>query len=186
MTAALLIGLGLAVSKWDGPAASPPGRRVVTSSDGLEQERRLRREIADLRAQADAAEALAERMITLRRRRADLAAMQAKLAAPDPLELVRRQLDRAPAIMVRSAARLQYEYGLVASAAEAYRRTMNLFPDSPWAQVARRRLLEIDDPESKEMGYEHADPAMRSERRACGPRFPARLGGRERHRGVRT
>ena len=139
MTAALLIGLGLAVSRWDVPVESPTGRREVTSSDRLDQERRLRREIADLRAQADAAEGLARRMIALRRRRVDLAAMEAKLAAPDPLELVRRQLDRAPAIMVRSAVRLQYEYGLFASAAEAYRRTMNLFPDSPWAQVARRR-----------------------------------------------
>ncbi|MCP4251333.1 MAG: hypothetical protein GY778_30220 [bacterium] len=185
-TAALLIGLGLAVSNWDALVGSSPGGPVVTMSDTQEQEQRLRREIADLRARADAAEALAQRMITLGRRRADLAALERKLRAPDPLESARQQLDRTPAIMVRSAVRLQHEYGLVASAAEAYRRTMNLFPDSPWAQVARRRLLEIDDDQSKEMGNEHANPTMRSERRACGPRFPARLGGREQHRGVRA
>jgi hypothetical protein len=130
---------------WQGGGGdTTPGGALVHEADGGQEIDRLRADIGRLRAEADAAAALARRMSELRQTHTRLAALKRKLRQPDALEQARREVRRTPFIMVYQADRMCRELGLQASAAEAYRRAIDLFPDSPWAEVARGRLTEIE------------------------------------------
>jgi len=63
---------------------------------------------------------------------------------PDPVAEVRHQLDQTAFTLVQHADRMCRAMDLCSSAAAKYRRVIELFPDSPWATVARQRLAKLE------------------------------------------
>ena len=115
-----------------GTANGPPAALTPAS--------RLRAEIASLRAEADSRTAVVEHMLAAEQRRRSLARYRRHRAWPDPGEQVERQMDRAALAMVFQADRMSREVELRAPAMAIYHRTIELFPESRWADVARQRL----------------------------------------------
>lgn len=112
-------------------AATPPRVDVV----------RLWREIEQLRIEADAR----SKMIAQARVRMDqnrrLAKLRYQLASiPDPLEEIDRHIEEAACIIVYYADRKLNELDLKESALADYRRVIERFGQTHWAQVARQRL----------------------------------------------
>jgi hypothetical protein len=101
---------------------------------------RLRAEIASLRAEADSRASVVEHMLAAEQRRKSLARYRQRRAWPDPGEQVERQMDRAALAMVFQADRMSRQVELRAPAMAIYHRTIELFPESRWADVARQRL----------------------------------------------
>ena len=101
---------------------------------------RLRAEIASLRAEADSRTAVVEHMLAAEQRRKSLARYRRRRDWPDPGEQVERQMDRAALAMVFQADRMSRQVELRAPAMAIYHRTIELFPESRWADVARQRL----------------------------------------------
>jgi outer membrane protein assembly factor BamD (BamD/ComL family) len=79
------------------------------------------------------------------RRQSRLEELEAQLASiPDPLEEIRKQVDKTAFILVYQADRLYRELNETESAVETYNRVIRLFPRNQWAAVARERLSEIE------------------------------------------
>ncbi len=102
---------------------------------------RLLREIEQLRIEADAR----SKMIAQARVRMDqnrrLAKLRYQLATtPDPLEEIDRHIEEAACIIVYYADRKLNELDLKESALADYRRVIERFGQTHWAQVARQRL----------------------------------------------
>lgn len=129
--AALTIGttalLAVAMTPWMRPADVP---------DVLIELERLQRE-------ADARMAVVNRVIDLRNRSRQWSRARRALLKPDPLEHSRLEIDKAAFVLVYQAQRLERELNLAAPAIENYRRVVELFPNSRWTAVARRRLAEL-------------------------------------------
>lgn len=77
-------------------------------------------------------------------RRQRLQECQAILLRPDPLVAVDREVNRSAEILVKQADALLRDYGLKDPAVETFRRVAQLFPETGWAEVARRRLDELN------------------------------------------
>ena len=90
------------------------------------------------------AEATAQLLAERDRAAAQSAELRAAKARPHPMEAVAAEVDRAAFMMIRYADRMEYDRDLPA-ARRGYERVAELFPDSPWAVVARRRLSKITD-----------------------------------------
>ena len=103
---------------------------------------RLREEIARLRAEADSRMAVVEHMLALERRREKAKPYRRHVAVADPAEQIQQQMDKAALVMVYQADRLSRQLNLRAPAMAIYRRTIELFPETHWAGVARQRLHE--------------------------------------------
>jgi ribosomal protein L29 len=100
---------------------------------------RLRRELAALRAQANAGQLTVAAMLRAERRVRQSPAR----ALADPVQRIYDQRDLAALALVRQADRLYRELDHRQSAATAYERVVELFPQTPSASVARQRLFEI-------------------------------------------
>ncbi len=61
----------------------------------------------------------------------------------------RRGLDAAAAVLVCQADRLEHEFNEPADAARSYREAIRLFPQTPWAMVARERLAAMINTEGE-------------------------------------
>lgn len=106
----------------------------------------LKAEVEQLRQQTDATLKLVREVIKNQRRRSQLQALEAKLASiPDPLEQMQRQADKTAFILVYQANRMYEELDQKDSAIQTYNRVIELFPQSKWAEVARERLLKIQN-----------------------------------------
>lgn len=106
----------------------------------------LQAEVELLRAQTDSTLKLVREVIERQRRRSQLQALEAKLASiSDPLEEMQRQADKTAFILVFQANRMYDELDQKDSAIQTYNRLIELFPKSKWADVARRRLAEIQN-----------------------------------------
>ena len=101
-------------------------------------------ELAELRAKIAMHEAVIERLLADEKHRRHMAEARAILAQPDPIEQLDRQMDRTAYIIVLYANRKLELYDLRESAAEDYRRVIELFPDSHWADVARQNLNDMN------------------------------------------
>ncbi len=95
-----------------------------------------------LELEADAAMRLAERLMESQGRRARLASYRQQAAKPDPIRRVRLEAETTARLMVFQADELRNHSASVARAERAYRRTVELFPNTHWAGVARERLRE--------------------------------------------
>ena len=149
--AAISAGVGVAVllatvavALWPGrPQTSRPTAQAPKAASH-EEVTRLRAKIAGLRAEADSRAAVVNQMLARLRQQDDhLEDLQRQLDRPDPLAEVRRQIDRTAYIMVYQADHSRGELGFVDSPEQTYRRVIELFPDSRWADVARKRITEM-------------------------------------------
>jgi TolA-binding protein len=106
----------------------------------------LETQIKQLQARTDAALSLIQEVLEDEQRQHRLNELQAQLASiPDPLEEIRKQVDKTAFILVYQADRLYKELNQKDSAVENYNRVIKLFPDNRWAKVARQRLSEIEN-----------------------------------------
>ena len=106
----------------------------------------LETQVKQLQASTDAAVALIHEVLEDERRQSRLDQLEAELASiPDPLEEIRKQVDKTAFILVYQADRLYRELNETESAVETYNRVIRLFPRNQWATVARERLSEIED-----------------------------------------
>jgi len=106
----------------------------------------LETQIKQLQARTDAALSLIQEVLDQERRQSRLNELQAQLASiPDPLEEVRKQVDKTAFFLVYQADRLYRELNQTDSAVENYNRVIELFPENRWAKVARQRLTEIEN-----------------------------------------
>ena len=106
----------------------------------------LETRIKQLQARTDAALSLIQEVLDEERRQSRLDELQAQLASiSDPLEEIRKQVDKTAFILVYEADRLYNELNQTDSAVENYNRVIKLFPENRWAKVARQRLSEIEN-----------------------------------------
>ena len=106
----------------------------------------LETRIKQLQARTDAVLSLIQEVLDEERRQSRLDELQAQLASiSDPLEEIRKQVDKTAFILVYEADRLYNELNQTDSAVENYNRVIKLFPENRWAKVARQRLSEIEN-----------------------------------------
>ena len=106
----------------------------------------LETQIHQLQARTDAALKLIREVLERDQRQRRLDELEAQLAAiPDPLEEVRKQIDKPACILVYRANQMDTQLNQIDSAVETYNRVIELFPQTQWAEVARRRLSQIQN-----------------------------------------
>jgi tetratricopeptide (TPR) repeat protein len=104
----------------------------------------LQRQIEQLQTRADATFDLIQEVLEDERKQQRLDELQAQLASiPDPLEEIRKQVDTAAFNLVYQADRMYRELNLKSSAIKTYKRVIEIFPETQWAEVAHQRLSEI-------------------------------------------
>ncbi len=104
----------------------------------------LEMQIEQLRVQTDATLNFIREVLDEERKQRRLNELQAQLASiPDPLEEIQKQVDKTAFILVYQANRMYRELDQKASAIRAYNRVIELFPQSRWAEEARKTLSEI-------------------------------------------
>jgi tetratricopeptide (TPR) repeat protein len=104
----------------------------------------LERQIEQLQTRADATFNLIQEVLEDERKQQRLDELQAQLASiPDPLEEIRKQVDTAAFNLVYQADRMYGELNLKSSAIKTYKRVIEIFPETQWAEVAHQRLSEI-------------------------------------------
>lgn len=134
--AAIVTALGIWSFAIKAPEPMHEQERIVT----------LETQVKQLMASTDAALALIHEVLEDERRRSRLEELEAELASiPDPLEEIRKQVDKTAFILVYQADRLYRELNETESAVETYKRVIRLFPRNQWAAVARERLSEIEN-----------------------------------------
>lgn len=100
-------------------------------------------EIERLRAEAEYHERLARHMIALGKRDRALEQARRALAQPDPLDVVREQIDVVAYRMIQRADELRTQIDPSAEAIRVYRDVERLFPNTYSAKVARERLTAL-------------------------------------------
>ncbi len=144
--AAILLAIGF----FGYPRGRQPGSYVKQSESTTHQvaprpATDYRIELARLDRQIESRLAIARRLDQLTEARQCLAALRTqKVDLPDPVAEARAEMDQAAFTLVQQADRLYRELHLPAPAADSYRRAIRLFPDTPWADVARTRLVETE------------------------------------------
>jgi len=104
----------------------------------------LEMQIKELKTQTDATLNLIREVLDEERKQRRLNELQAQLASySDPLEEIQKQADKTAFFLVYQANRMYRELDQKDSAIKAYKRVIELFPQSRWAEVARQRLSEI-------------------------------------------
>ena len=109
----------------------------------------LRAEIARLEARADARLAEARRLLAIQAARHRRDECLRQLARLDTAERIAQEAEETAFIIVYDADRLRERQGGTESAAAAYREAVRLFPQTKWAEVARKKLARIDKPARK-------------------------------------
>ncbi len=126
---------------------------VIRTDRAAEEQKKiaaLENEVRVLQARTDAALGLIREMVANEQRQRRLDQLQAELTGiPDPLEEVQKQVEQTAFIIVYQADRMYRELNQRDSAIRAYRRTIELFPQTESAEVARQRLEEIKRTQSK-------------------------------------
>lgn len=139
-------------SWWDdiGPAAqrpfaaNPPRGAAVPGGTKPALDPNWRTELARLEHEAAQARALAHALQLARAADEAQAAVAALPPAPrSPRELAAEQLDTAARTSVLRADMLRESFARLDEAAAAYRGVIERFPETRWAAVAQRRLVEM-------------------------------------------
>jgi TolA-binding protein len=133
--AAVLLVLGLwCVGTGTKEPASQDERRIAS----------LEEQVRQLQAQTEATLKLVQNVLAQEREQRRLDALEAELASiRDPMEEIKRQADKAAFTLVYQADRFYRELNQTDSAVESYEQVIRLFPESRWADEARKRLAEI-------------------------------------------
>ena len=122
--------------------------RAVNGDHFVKEEdiKHLQAEVERLESEVDSMLAAVREVIAEEKSNATLVKLEAELASiGDPIEDVQREVDRAAFIIVYQADRMYKEHGLINAAVESYKRAIEFFPENKWAEVARSRLLEIEN-----------------------------------------
>ena len=118
---------------------------VAVEVDPQQQIAQLQAEVALLRDEIDARMAIVEGMIARQEQRDTLAKLKRRLVvAGDPMEKIQQQRERAAYITVYNADYKYDQLDLKESAIKDYRRAIELFPKTIWAEQARKKLAEIE------------------------------------------
>ena len=133
--AVLILTIGILSRTTDTLDPPQPQQRIAKLED----------QIKHLQATTDAALKLIGEVLEDDRKQRRLDVLHAQLASiPDPLEEIRKDIDKTAFNLVYQADRLYYELNLTGSAIEAYKQVITLFPKNQWADVARERLADIE------------------------------------------
>ncbi len=103
----------------------------------------VRAEIARLRAEGDLRLEIIRRTLAIQQQQARLADLERELAQPDPLRLAQARVEEAASILVHQADQLHRTLSSPEAAFASYRHTIELFPRTHSAQIARARLAEL-------------------------------------------
>ncbi|MHC4123223.1 MAG: tetratricopeptide repeat protein [Planctomycetota bacterium] len=104
----------------------------------------LEEQVRQLEAKTNATLNLVREVLEHEQKQHRLDELQAELAnIPDPLEETKNQINKTAFILVYQADRMYRELNQKDSAVEAYNRVIKSFPQTPSADTARQRLLEI-------------------------------------------
>ncbi|HUT31812.1 MAG TPA: hypothetical protein VMX13_18640 [Sedimentisphaerales bacterium] len=110
-------------------------------------------QLAQLEARTDATLKLIQEVLEKERRQRKLAKLQAELASiGDPLEEVKKQIEKTAFILVYQADRMYQQRNQKQSALATYNRVIELFPQTRSAQTAKQRLAEIPNNPINETG----------------------------------
>ena len=130
-------------------------RTMVTTIE-VQQRRidRMQRQIADLTERTDATVEFVQRILNEHEGQQRLARSNQRLAAiPDPMGEIQARVDQTAFTMLYQADLLYKQLNLKDSAAEAYQRVIELFPDNRWAETAKQRLKDMEEqPKSNTKG----------------------------------
>jgi hypothetical protein len=136
VVAALLLAIGvMTFLRTTAPSGFGSGEAV---------ERRLTADVAGLQREADSRATVARRFAELRTRDERLAALQAEAARPDAVQRAEQEVDQTAFVLLQQGDHLYRDLGLKEPAADSYRRTAQLFPETRWAGLARQRLTEME------------------------------------------
>jgi hypothetical protein len=102
-----------------------------------------RAELRALREESRHREALVQRLLAGEQRRRAAAELRRASLSPDALQRLRHEEDRAALVLIHQADRSSRDSRRQEAAAEGYRRVVELFPQSQWAAVARRRIDQL-------------------------------------------
>ena len=138
----VLVGAGLALDRYYPARSTPavPEVAVVEPAARPAKGEDLQAELARLRAEVKQLRTMIRDMGRRERLRTRLAGYRKQLSQLDPLELAQIEFEKTAFVMVDQAAKS-------GSPAAAYRRTIELFPNTSWAQVARDRLSQTEKKE---------------------------------------
>ena len=126
------------------PAPAPVAEAPKAPDDA--EVARLRQELAQVRSEADSRLRVAHAMIQMERQTQLSGEIQrATPAWLDPLEPIRREVDKAARTMLCQADRMAGDPARQPAAAEKYREVSQLFPQSLWADVARQKLSQMEN-----------------------------------------
>jgi hypothetical protein len=129
VAAAILLAVGVTIVL-RATAPSPSG--IVTVAD-----------VAGLQREADSRLAIARRTVELCARDERLAALRAEADRPDPVQRAQQEVDQTAFTLLQQGDHLYHDLGLKQPAADSYRRTVRLFPETRWAGLAEQRLKEM-------------------------------------------
>ncbi len=114
------------------------------ASQGEQRIVSLEEQVKQLQVQTEATLTLVRDVLAQERQQQRLDALEAELASiRDPMEELREQADKTAFTLVYQANRFQRELNQTQSAVEAYEQVIRLFPQSRWANEARKKLAEI-------------------------------------------
>lgn len=148
--AAALLLIAIGTSYWmlagrsQGPSLAGNDSPSINARSESEVVARLRAEMERLTAEADERANRLNRFLAALDTQRVLAESRRDLQLTDPLAQAHRQTDLAARAIVFQANQFQHKLNMPRSAASAYRRVADLFPQSYWAQVARQQLERIE------------------------------------------
>jgi len=144
--ALVLLAVGAVWALW--PPAERPTENgagpIAAGTDRQAEIARLQEKVHRLQEEVEWRTVAVERMLTLETQQRRLADLRRRAAEPDALDRLDQQTDQTAFTLVYQADRMHKELGLEAPAVEGYRRVIRLFPETRWAEVARKRLSEIE------------------------------------------
>jgi hypothetical protein len=128
------------------PPENPVAKRgdlVQIITDREAEAVKLQAEVFQLRQESQQREQLVRRLLEAERRGKLAAQLNKSRPSSDTLAAIRLEQDRSALILIHQAQRFDSEMQKRPEALEAYRRVVALFPQSQWADVARKRLDEM-------------------------------------------
>jgi len=132
--ALILIPLAIISNRTHKTRPQPPQQKIAS----------LEQQIKHLQVTTDAALNFIREVLEDDRKQRRLDTLNARLQSiPDPLEDIRKEVDKTAFTIIYQADRLYYELNQTDSAVEAYNQVITLFPNNQWANVARQRLDDI-------------------------------------------
>ena len=132
-----LATLGLGALFWSGANRSP-----ASSQEQLDQ---LVAERDQIRSEIEASHRRIESLHRIELLEQQLQEIRIEFTLNSPQQRFQRELDQTARIILNQADRKHRDLGLSASAADDYQSIIDIFPDTPWAQLAHNRIADIQN-----------------------------------------